>query len=88
MKTIAIDFDGTMTRQDVQEFCKEMMEKGEGFGDDMTEVEKFIDHLVSKYINAPLAQIKKRGMKTHLYDKWAFKDDKQESKRLNQQDGE
>jgi len=67
---------------------KEMMEKGEGFGDDMTEVEKFIDHLVSKYINAPLAQIKKRGMKTHLYDKWAFKDDKQESKRLNQQDGE
>lgn len=65
-----------------QNAMKEMMDKGDGFGDDMTEVEKFVDHMVSKYINAPTLQIQKRGMKTHMYDKWVFKDEKQENKRL------
>lgn len=64
---------------------QEIMEKKEGFGDDMTQVEIFVDHLVQKYINAPIAQIKKRGMKTHLYDKWLFKDNNQELKRLNRE---
>lgn len=60
----------------------EMMSKGEGFGDDMTAVEEFVDHMVKKYKDAPVNQIKKRGMKTHLYDKWSYKDKNAEAKRL------
>jgi hypothetical protein len=60
----------------------EMADEDEGFGDDMTAVEEFVDHLVEKYSDAPINQIKKRGMKTHHYDKWTFKDETQETKRL------
>ena len=65
-----------------------MMEQNEGFGDDLTQVEIFVDHLAEKYAAAPIAQIKKRGMKTHLYDEWSFKDDTQENKRLESNMGE
>lgn len=61
---------------------EEMVEKKAGFGDDMTAVEEFVDHLVVKYQTAPINQIKKRGMKTHNYDKWLFKDADAENKRL------
>lgn len=61
---------------------KEMMEKGDGFGDDMSEVDNFVDHLTEKYYEMPARQIAKRGMKSHLYDKWAFKDEKREQARL------
>jgi len=60
----------------------EEMIKTETFGDNMDEVENFVDHLVQKYYTMPAAQIKKRGMKSHIYDKWAFKDEKREQARL------
>ena len=63
---------------------EEMLKKGEGFGDDMSEVDKFVDHLTEKYYEMPTRQIQKRGMKTHLYDKWVFKDDNREQARLLQ----
>jgi hypothetical protein len=65
---------------------EEMMKSGEGFGDDMSEVDKFVDHLTEKYYEMPARQIAKRGMKSHLYDKWAFKDEKREQARLTQGD--
>jgi len=65
-----------------QKVMKEMMEKGEGFGDDMSAVDEFIDHLVKKYYDAPINRIKSRGMSTAKYDKWLFKDDVREKKRL------
>jgi hypothetical protein len=61
----------------------EMTKKGEGFGDDMTAVDEFVDHLTTKYREMPVARIKSRGMKTAIYDKWAFKDDKREQQRLS-----
>jgi hypothetical protein len=63
----------------------EMAQKNQGFGDDMTAVEDFVNHLAGKYKEAPINQIKKRGMKTHLYDKWSFKDETQENKRIKNQ---
>lgn len=59
-----------------------MLEENKGFGDDMTAVDEFVDHMVTKYMNAPINQIKKRGMKTHLYDRWSYKNPEQEAKRL------
>jgi hypothetical protein len=64
-----------------REVMADMAKKGDGFGDNMDAVDVFVDHLVEKYKNAPIEQIKKRGMSTHLYDKWAFKDGNQEVKR-------
>jgi len=61
---------------------EDMMKKGEGFGDDMTAVDEFIEHMTKKYYNMPAKRIKSRGMKTEHYDKWSFKDEKQEKKRL------
>jgi len=61
---------------------EEMVKSGKGFGDDMTTVDDFVEHMAEKYSQNPIEQIKKRGMKTHLYDKWAFKDETQEVKRL------
>ena len=63
-----------------------MMEAKKGFGDDMTAIDEFVDHLVEKYKEAPINQIKKRGMKTHFYDTWAFKDQAQETKRISNKD--
>jgi hypothetical protein len=60
---------------------QELLAKGGGFGDDMTAVEEFVGHLYEKYKQAPLEQIKKRGMTTHLYDKWSFKDQNKEATR-------
>lgn len=65
---------------------QDMAKSEKGFGDDMTAVEEFVDHMVEKYKEAPINQIKKRGMKTHLYDKWAYKDEVQENKRLSSSD--
>ncbi len=62
---------------------EDMMKKGDGFGDDMTAVDEFVDHLVEKYAEAPIIQIKKRGLKTAHYDRWSFIDSKQENKRLS-----
>lgn len=64
-----------------RQVMQDLMQKGGGFGDDLTAVEEFVNHLYEKYKEAPLAQIKKRGMTTHLYDKWAFKDGTKESSR-------
>lgn len=61
---------------------EEMISKGSGFGDDMTEVDNFVSHLTEKYYEMPTKQILKRGMKSHLYDRWSFKDEKRESIRL------
>lgn len=61
----------------------DMAKENKGFGDDMSAVDDFVDHLAEKYKDAPINQIKKRGMKTHLYDQWSFKDETQEAKRLS-----
>ena len=61
---------------------EEMTKKGEGFGDDMTAVDEFVIHLATKYKEMPVARIKSRGMKTAMYDQWAFKDEKREQQRL------
>lgn len=68
-----------------QEVMKKMMEEGKGFGDNMDAVEELVNHLAEKYQNAPIEQIKKRGMKTGHYDDWTFKDKVQENKRLTQE---
>lgn len=60
---------------------EQMMKSENGFGDDMTTVEGFVGHLMEKYQQAPIAQIKKRGMKTHLYDKWSYKNTSREEQR-------
>jgi len=65
-----------------QKVMQEMMEKGEGFGDDMSTVDEFVDHLVQKYYEMPVRQIQKRGIKSPLYEKWAFVDPKREQQRL------
>ena len=65
-----------------QKVMTEMAKKDEGFGDDMNAVDEFVDHLVVKYHDMPIARIKSRGMKTGQYDKWLFKDKKREQKRL------
>ena len=62
----------------------EMIKSKNGFGDDMSEVDSFVDHLTEKYYEMPAKQIQKRGMKTHLYDKWSFKDEKREQHRLTE----
>jgi len=64
-----------------RQVMEQMMKDGKGFGDDMTEVDKFIDHLVQKYYEMPVKRIKERGMSTALYDKWAFKDPNREEQR-------
>jgi len=66
-----------------QKVMEEMAQKGEGFGDDMTAVDEFIDHLVKKYYDMPVNRIKSRGMKSHLYDEWSFKDSNREQKRID-----
>jgi len=48
----------------------------------MTAVDEFVNHLTTKYKEMPVARIKSRGMKTAIYDKWAFKDGKREEQRL------
>ena len=65
-----------------QQVMEDMAKKDEGFGDDMTAVDEFIEHLAVKYREMPVARIKSRGMKTARYDKWLFKDEKQENKRI------
>lgn len=65
-----------------QKVMEDMAKKEEGFGDDMTAVDEFVDHMVEKYYDMPINRIKSRGMKTGQYDKWLFKDEKQEQKRL------
>lgn len=67
---------------------KDMASKEEGFGDNMDAVDEFVKHLTIKYQNTPIEQIKKRGMSTHLYDEWSFKDKTQEAKRLEGDGGE
>lgn len=77
-----VQFEMIQFLETERKVMEDMLKKNEGFGDDMTAVDEFVDHLVQKYAHAPIAQIKKRGMKTHHYDKWSFKDEHQEAKRL------
>lgn len=53
------------------------------FMDNMDVIDQFVDHLVTKYKDFPIERIKSRGMSTHLYSEWSFKDVKQEAKRLS-----
>lgn len=67
---------------------KERAEAQEGFGDNMDAVNIFVQHLTDKYQQAPIDQIKQRGMKTHLYDQWSYKCDAAETKRTADKNGE
>lgn len=62
---------------------EDMTKEGKGFGDDMTAVDEFVNHLAVKYRDMPVERIKSRGMKTAMYDKWTFKDEKREQQRLD-----
>lgn len=57
------------------QIMNDMVKADKGFGDNMDAVDDFVNHLTMKYQDAPIEQIKKRGMSTHLYDKWLFKDE-------------
>jgi len=77
-----IQFEIRLFLDNEQTVMQDMLKAGKGFGDNMDAVDEFVDHLAEKYKNAPIEQIKKRGMTTHIYDKWSFKDSTQQEKRL------
>ena len=77
-----VQFEMLQFLETERKVMEDMMKKGEGFGDDMQTVDEFIDHLVEKYREMPVARIKSRGMKTARYDTWLFKDEKREMERI------
>jgi hypothetical protein len=77
-----------MFLEEERKVMDEIIKKEEGFADNLDVVDNFIDHLVQKYYEFPINRIKKRGMKTHLYDKWTYKNPKREEIRKNMGENE